>query len=168
MYGNWLRVSPAELARAKDDLAWAATFVQEALDRTDGRASGTGMDWHALDFLLERHGFPVEIIWGEESFVDDEDTDDFDVVEIENDWGYGPPRYLTPEQVAAGAAALAELDGADLIRGVDQAELHRAEIYPPVWEMPGELERVVSRLPAVLDYFTQAAKNGEGVICWLG
>jgi hypothetical protein len=169
MYGNWLRVSPDELAHAQENLEWATTFAEEAVESADGRVSGTGKAWHALDFLLERRGFPVEIVWGEESFVDEAaDDDGFAVDEIEDDWGYGPPRYLTPGQVTEGAAALADLTGDDLIRGVDPAELTRAEIYPQTWDRPGELDRVNDRLPHMQEYFAAAAKNGDAIICWLG
>ncbi|MEU8298653.1 DUF1877 family protein [Micromonospora sp. NPDC048909] len=83
------------------------------------------------------------------------------------DWGYGPPGYLTPEQVAEAAAALADLTEEDLIGGVDQAELQRAEVYPAVWDRPGDLAWVAHFLPGVRDYFTAAAKNGDAVICWI-
>lgn len=47
-----------------------------------------------LRFLLARAEFPVNVIHGEEPFAEDED------------WGYGPPRYLRPERVQLAAEAL--------------------------------------------------------------
>jgi hypothetical protein len=169
MKGNWLRVSPAELARAIDDLHGAAVVVRKAVAAGDDRVSGTGQAWHAVDFLLGRRDFPVEIVWGEEAFVDEPDDDpDADFVGSEHDWGYGPPRYLTPEQVAEAAAALADLNGDDLIRGVDAAELTQAEIYPGAWDRPGELDRINQIVPSMRDFFAEAARNGDAMICWLG
>ncbi|WBB68589.1 YfbM family protein [Micromonospora sp. WMMD812] len=176
MYGSWLRVSEAELARAKDDLDWAyglAERVSEAEDDDppgDPRCSGTDKAWHALQFLLDRRDFPVSIVYGEESFIDlpDDPEEALDVIEASGaDWGYGPPGYLTPAQVVEAAAALAELTEEDLVGGVDPAELQRAEIYPTVWDRPGELAWVAHFLPGVRDYFIAAAKNGDAVICWI-
>jgi hypothetical protein len=96
------------------------------------------------------------------------EPDGAEFVQADHDWGYGPPRYLTPEQVAQAAAALAELSGDDLVRGVDPAELEHAEIYPSGWDRPGVLDRANRHVPAVQAYFTEAARNGDAMICWLG
>lgn len=85
---------------------------------------------------------------------------------LEHDWGYGPPSYLTPAQVAVAAAQLAELTDDDLIRGVDPAELNRAEIYPGHWEEPRRLAWVAHYLPDIREFFAAAAAKGDAVICW--
>ena len=97
------------------------------------------------------------------------DSDEmFDFLEnLEDDWGYGPPSYLTPVQVAAAAARLTSLTEDDLVRDVDPQELNRAEIYPQTWERPGELAWVTHYLPDVRNFFAAAAKDGDAVICWL-
>jgi hypothetical protein len=165
--GNWLRVTPAELARAKDDLEWASEFAGHAMAAEDERLRGTGKAWHAFDFLLERRGFTVPIVFGAESFVDIPDPEDDDFEDPEVDWGHGPPSYLTPEQVVAAAAELAGLTEDDLVRGVDQTELKRADIYPDIWDRPDQLGWVTHHLPYVTEFFATAAKNGDAVICWL-
>lgn len=81
--------------------------------------------------------------------------------------GYGPPRYLTPEQVATAAAELADLTEDDLLRGVDPAELTRAEIYPNVWDRTDEPTWATHHLPDVKQFIATAAKNCDAVICWL-
>jgi hypothetical protein len=160
-------VTPAELARAKDDLNWASELADDAMENEDVRLLGTDKAWQAFDFLLERRGFGVPIVHGAEPFVDSPNGDDDEYLEDpEVDWGYGPPRYLTPEQVAAAAAELADLTEDDLVRGVDQAELKRAEIYPDIWDRPNKLGWVTHHLPYATEFFATAAKNGDAVICW--
>lgn len=113
MYAGWLRVSLAELDRAKADLRWAHDLARrveeseyppgqhlEPPDCAGRRPFGTDKTWHALAYVLARRGFPVSIIYGEESFVDDPDAP-------EADWGYGPWSYLTPDHVRRAAEALA-------------------------------------------------------------
>lgn len=175
MYGEWLRVSPAELERAKGDLPWARDLAEEIAEAEDGiseagdavsdpaarRKFGTDKTWHALDFLLTRKGFPVSIVFGEELFVED-------LEDPEADWGYGAPCYLTPDQVRQAASALAGVSESDLIEGVDQSELEAAEIYPSVWDRPGELEWAVCHLSDVKTFFNAAANSGDAIICWIG
>lgn len=168
MIGNWLRVTPAELAKAREDLDWAYELAQGAQDTESSRLYELGKAWHAFDFLLERHGFSVPIVIGAESFVDTSDDEfDEDAEDADTDWGYGPPSYLTPEQVATAATELAALTEEALTRGVDPAELTRAEIYPSVWDRPGELDWIVHHLAYVRKFFAAAAKSGDGIICWI-
>lgn len=167
--GNWLRVTPSELARAKDDLDWANTHARDLSDDTAKRHS-TGKAWHSLEYLLDRWGLSIPIVSGAEEFIDEsageiEDENGFLAWEV--DWGYGPPRYLTSEQVATAAIELAGITEGDLIRDVDQAELARAEIYPDVWERPDELAWTAHFLPGVKQFFALAAEEGDAVICWL-
>jgi hypothetical protein len=175
MYGQWLRISEAELDRAKVDLPWAhdlARRIEETesaagqhLDPPDvarRRSFGTDKTWHALAYLLDRREFPVSIIYGEESLVADPN-------DPSADWGYGAPNYLTSDHVRRAAGALADLSAEDLLDGVDADDLQWEEIYPNVWARgPGELQWAVSRLPWVKVYFQSAANDGDAMICWIG
>lgn len=69
------------------------------------RRFDTDKMWHALDFLLRRIGFPVDVVFGEE-----------EIPGAEN-WSYGPPRCLTPEQVRTAAEAFAATPSARLTEG---------------------------------------------------
>jgi hypothetical protein len=174
MYGQWLRVSDAELDRATGDLQWAhdlARRIEEAestpgrrldpADVAERRAFGTDKTWNALAFLLARRKFPVSIIYGEESFVDDPDDPGVD-------WGYGAPSYLTTDQVRRAAAALAHLSEEDLLDGVDADLLQREKIYPDVWNRgPEELRWAVCHLPWVKVYFQASAEHGDAMFCWI-
>lgn len=173
MNGNWLRVAPDELERAKTDLAWAYELAMTARDDNAERWTATDKAWNGLDFLLDRLGFEVPLVLGAEAFVElpdvepgSEEMSDF-LENCEDDWGYGAPSYLTPFQVRAAAAGLAALTEDDLVCGVDPQELNRAEIYPGTWERLGELAWVAHYLPGVRGYFAAAAKDGDAVICWL-
>ncbi|WP_410809093.1 YfbM family protein [Micromonospora sp. 067-2] len=171
--GNWLRVSPDELKRARTDLGWAYKLAKAERDDNSDRYTTTDKAWNGLDFLLDRLGFEIPLVLGAERFVELPDVapdseEMFDFLEnLEDDWGYGPPSYLTPVQVEAAASRLAALTEDDLIRGVDPQELDRAEIYPQIWDRPGELTWVAHYLPGVRSFFSAAATDGNAVICWL-
>ncbi|MFD1320948.1 DUF1877 family protein [Micromonospora sonneratiae] len=180
MYGNYLRVTPAELARALADPAWAFEYtnkvwraedeVARALTDTEPRPAsarrhlGTDKAWHAILFLLDRADLPGPVLFGE--LPDDED-DDSDPDEYELDWGYGPPACFPPDDVRAAAAALARTSYDDLTANLDPAELTREAIYPNGWDRPEGLDWVRGYYDELPPYFAAAAEAGEAIIFWL-
>ncbi|WP_437100723.1 YfbM family protein [Streptomyces kronopolitis] len=165
MIGEYARVTPAELDRALGDPEWALTLVdarrEAEADSCPPPAAARCLDvdkaWDALGFLLRRRGFPVDIVHGEEP------------VPGADDWGYGPPRYLTPEQVREAAAALAGITGDGLTAGVGPADLAAAEVYPTiVWERGEPLDYVREHYALLRPFLCAAAEQGDGVLMWLG
>ncbi|GGT05558.1 hypothetical protein GCM10010271_04630 [Streptomyces kurssanovii] len=106
-----------------------------------------------MDFLLQRSGFPVSVIHGEESLGD---TDD---------WGYGAPRYLPADRVRLAAEKLSCLTYDQLLDGVEP--LVAAEIYPLGWEDRSSLEWGGDWFAGLAQYFAAAAQAGHAVIVWL-
>jgi hypothetical protein len=159
MYGEWLRVTPEELAQVSADLrGWhvrAIEMDEGDTEITERRRFGSDKTWHALQYLLQRRDFPVDVIAGEQAF-------DSDI-----EWGYDRPGYLTPAQVMQAAAGLAALSAEDLIEGVDQEDLKVNDIYPSVWDRPDELEWAVWCIPDMTEFFGAAAKAGDAIICWI-
>jgi hypothetical protein len=163
MIGEYLRVTAAELDRAIRDPDWALDFVEEVQDAeeetkpapAEARHFTTYKAWDLLRFLLERTGFPVNVIHGEEPFAEDED------------WGYGPPRYLRPERVRLAAEALRATSYAQLISGVEPAELTSAEVYPLGWSEPGSLEWGRPGYDGLTQFFEAAARADDAMLVWL-
>lgn len=165
MIGEYARVTTAELDRALSDPEWALKLVVGRMETEAGelpepalaRCLDVDKAWDALGFLLRRAGFPVDIVHGEESIPDAED------------WGYGPPRYLTPEQVRSAAGALAEITGAHLTAGVGPQDLAEAEVYPTiVWQRGESLDYVREHYALLRPFFQAAAEEGDAMLLWLG
>jgi hypothetical protein len=134
--------------------------VQDAEEETEpapaeARHFTTYKAWDLLRFLLARTGFPVNVIHGEEPFAEDED------------WGYGPPRYLRPERVRLAAKALRATTYAQLISGVEPAELTSAEVYPLEWSEPGSLEWGRPWYDGLTQFFDAAARADDAMLVWL-
>jgi hypothetical protein len=163
MNGEYLRVTGDELARAIKDPGWALELAddvretEEDADLPPGKARHltTHKAWQAIAFLLDRAGFPVDVVFGEESFAEDED------------WGYGPPRYLTVEQVEEAAHAVRTTTFDDLIAGVTLADLDRAHVYPDIWDEPDSLEWVRGWYEPLAPFFAAAAADGHAMLLWL-
>ncbi|MGW2015602.1 YfbM family protein [Streptomyces sp. NPDC001927] len=163
MIGEYFRLTARELDRATEDPDWALDHIEEVQDAeaesepspAQARHFSTYKTWHLLSFLLERSEFPVDVIQGEAP------------LEKADDWGYGPPRYLTAERVRLGAEALNRLTYDQLLEGVDPQELIAADIYPLGWEDRASLEWGRDWFSGLTEYFTAAAREGHAVIVWL-
>lgn len=164
MIGEYVRVTPDELARTLGDPEWALGLVDELIeadlrrrrDPSSARSLDTDKAWDALGYLLRRIGFPVDIVRGEEP------------VPGADDWGYGPPRYLTAERVKEAAEALAKVSGEELVAGVTPQELADADVYPGVvWRRGESLDYVRGHYEALVPFFAAAARDGDAMLVWL-
>ncbi|MER5352114.1 DUF1877 family protein [Kitasatospora sp. NPDC002551] len=167
MIGRYLRLSAAELERAALEPEWALAFVErlddESAEADGGRARGgwarlhgTGKAWQALDFLLRRREFPVDLVHGEEELPGAED------------WGYGPPCRIAPDRVRLAVAALAALDPGRLTEGVAPADLAEARVYPQsLWEAEDSLHLVTAEYHALSDFLRAVATRRHGVLVWI-
>jgi hypothetical protein len=165
MIGEYARLTSAELGRAMDDPAWVREFVEE-LGEVGGsrdrgvfwaRRMGVGKSWDALRFLLERQGFPVDVVHGGQELPG------------AGAWGYGPPRYLTGEEVERASRAMAGIAPAALSEGVAAADLARAEVYPVgLWQRGEPLEFVTWHYRELERFFGAAALRGHSMLLWIG
>ena len=161
--GEYVRATADELAKAIGDPEWALEFV-EGIQNTEedaGLPPGSALyltthkAWQAIGFLLDRAGCPVDVVHGEQQFADEED------------WGNGPPRYLTAEQVRTGAQALTATNFDRLTAGVTVGELTQARVYPEVWDEPDSLQWVRRWYEPLVVYFVAASDHGHGMLVWL-
>jgi hypothetical protein len=161
MNGEYLRVTAAELARVIQTPNWALEFVEEVMDTeeesepapAEARHLSTHSAWHAI--TLHRAGFPVDIVFGEKNFTDE-------------DWGCGPAKYVDAERVRVAADALGRTSYDALIQGVVPAELTAAEIYPVMMcDEPNAFDDVRQCFAPVIPFFTAAAQNGDAMLIWV-
>ncbi|MEU9131133.1 DUF1877 family protein [Kitasatospora sp. NPDC048540] len=163
MIGRYLRLGAAELERAADEPGWARAFVAELDGGADGARAGgwarlhdTGKAWQALDFLLRRHGFPVDLVHGEEELPG------------AGDWGYGPPRRLAPDRVRTAADAAAAISPGQLTDGVRAADLAAAGLYPPsLWTSEDCLYLLSAEYRALADFLRAVAARRHGLLVWI-
>lgn len=85
------------------------------------------------------------------------------------DVGYGPPRFLTPEQVKEAADALRQLDPDDLRGRFDVAAYNAAGGYPKMqatgWELE-DLEPLMEEYANLKCFFQEAAEQGDALLLW--
>ncbi|AWZ10776.1 MULTISPECIES: YfbM family protein [unclassified Streptomyces] len=162
MNGQYLRLTPAELERALHDPDWASRYAHASYESDDQVASArvheTDKAWNALDFLLQRRGFPVDVVFGEADMPWPEG----------HDWGYGPPRLLTADRVRVAADAL-DAHGPDVLTsGVTPADLAGANVYPQtVWDRGEEPDWIAAHWAALGPYLRAAADEGDALLLWI-
>jgi Domain of unknown function (DUF1877) len=115
-------------------------------------------DWHVLHFALNgTHD-------GSTSALADAILGGAEIPDIERVSGYGPLRYLQPEQVTAVAAAIAEVHPEGLTSRLNYADAQAEKIY-----LAHTLENLADwYLPALFisfrDFYANAARSGDAVI----
>jgi len=90
--------------------------------------------------------------------------------DLGEDLGYGPARFLTPEQVEDVAATLRTVDVDELASKYAPEEMELAEIYPGViWVKDSEnaLEYVLENYERLVEFYSAAAERGDGMILWI-
>ncbi|MEV0681740.1 YfbM family protein [Actinosynnema sp. NPDC050436] len=155
MIGNHLRLTLAELDRALEDPAWVGELV-DGVDEDDARLHSTGKAWHALAFATGRRGFPVDVVRGEHDVPGAEDR------------GYGPPRYLTRDEVWDAARFAARTDPGALLGDLTPEDLVAAEVYPVSWWADEDALHLLAGEYAELSRFLRsAARSGDAVLTWI-
>jgi hypothetical protein len=159
MIGFFKRVAPAELDRLLKDPERLESLLYDETD--EDRDIDVDKAWHAIHFLLTGDPYGGEeplchaVLGG--TVIEDVDLD------------YGPPRYLTPEQVAEVAAALRELPEKELRDRFDPRRLREADIYPGPWDdEEADWEYVLHWYGELVRFFGKAAESGDVVILWIG
>jgi len=161
MNGHYLCVTPEQL----DAVRRAPTTIHELLDSEedegefpDGLHVDIDKSWHAIQFLLTGDPWagepPLQYVVMGGAELGEEDV------------GYGPARYLTPEEVQAAASAIASISGEALWSRFDEQAFAAAEIYPQGWS-EDDKESVVEHYETLREFFAFAGAEGNAMIVYL-
>jgi hypothetical protein len=112
--------------------------------------------WHVLHYLLTGKAESVPPPLGNAILGGQE---------IGKDLGYGPARFLTPQQVREVATALASISRDDLSKRFDLKAMMRAKIYPV--RDKSELELTQEYFEQLARYYANAAKSGNAMLLWI-
>ncbi|MFJ3405033.1 DUF1877 family protein [Promicromonospora sp. NPDC090134] len=162
MIGEYMRLAPHDLDVALADPESIRDLIDELWDledagsEPDARLMDVDKAWHGLAFVLERAGVPTAVVHGDAQ------------VPRSDDWGYGPPSWLSVERVGELSAALAELDADAVVGAVPGAALVEAEVYPlGMWADGDCKDYLIGHLKRLADFFAEAADAGMGMLVWI-
>jgi hypothetical protein len=89
--------------------------------------------------------------------------------EIGEDAGYGPARYLRPDQVREVADALTSLPREEIAQRYAPAEMEEAGVYPEIWVRDGDqaLGYLLEYYDLLVEFYQQAASKRCAVLQYL-
>lgn len=160
MIGNYLKLSRGQLAQIVSERSKPEDFT----DPEDGGYSPDALDidktWHLIHFLLTGNA------WGGEAPLADAVLGGHELPDT--DAGYGPFRYLEPEEVKLTAQALAGITSEALWSRFDAKKAEAAEIYPMPWGGDdGDREYIRQHFEALKQYFAKAAASDSAMLLYL-
>ena len=176
MIANYVRISPEQLAELQADPDSVGDFLgslmeslypdDEEVDVNPALPSAPHLDidkaWHGIHFLLNGSAWEGDpplfnvVLGGTE--LGDEDL------------GYGPARYLTPEEVQDTAHAISRISVDDLRSRYDARAMTKADIYPEIiWERDGDeaMQYLLDYYAAVVAFFQEAARQGHAMLLFM-
>jgi hypothetical protein len=150
-------LSPEEQAKAREEMLKELSAVGAGFG-IGPNEDGLNLEksWHVLHYLLtgEAEEAPPPlgnaILGGKE---------------IGDDLGYGPARFLTPQQVREVASALASMKKEDLASRFDLDAMIKAQIYPVRDE--SELELAQEYFDDLSRYYADAAVAGNAMLLYV-
>jgi hypothetical protein len=120
--------------------------------------------WEAIFYLLTGH--PVVQI-GEPQHILSWTLFSGQIVDEEQDLGYGPAHYLTTEQVRKLNAELDKISYESLMLKYDGKAMNDAGIYPEVWDHSDSLDYVLFNFEQLKHFYKLAEAENRGVISFI-
>jgi hypothetical protein len=166
--GMAARMEEFEQKLATSPLAELASRSAEAHQAARRKRSELGIDpkelgeplaldkaWHGLHFVLTGSADPCEDPVGKAIFGG---------TEIGEDLGYGPARYLTPQEVAEVASALDDLSVEAVMSRFDPVAMKDARVYPGDWSDPGNEAWIRRAFDDLRSFYDAARDQGAAVL----
>jgi len=159
MIFNFLPVSSEQLKIYLNDssLLEAAIYEEdderEPLDITDIDKSWNGILYLLTGKSIEDNDHPLAAVFFSGQLIDEE-----------QDLGYGPGHYLTAGQVQEISKLLEGITAESLKVMYDPEKMNALEVYPQIWNEEVALEYLLEYYDEVKDLFARASKEGMAVI----
>jgi hypothetical protein len=163
MIGNLLRISRTELEKyLKDSSLLESSIYGEEADGQNPNLVDIDKAWDGIIYLLTGQGIAkadhplLRILFGGQ------------IIDENQDLGYGPAHYLTPEQVAELNCQIEKFTIADLKQNYDPKKMTELEVYPTIWDEGDEaFDYLSGYFVTVQQVYSDATRNGEAIITFL-
>lgn len=161
MIGNLLRVTETELENYLKDSSLLEDKIYE--DETENEnLVDIDKSWDGIIFLLTGQSLMtadhnlVRVLFSGQ------------LIDEEQDLGYGPAHYLTPEQVLELNNEISTLTVSDLKQRYNPDKMTELEVYPTIWnEGDDAFDYILEGFLTLQNVFSEASKKGEVIITFL-
>ncbi len=158
---NLFRVTPVELETYLTDSALLAAEVYND-EQPNPKLTNIDKAWEGILFLLtNENSFNsnhelTAVIFGKQT------------LDPEQDLGYGPAMFSTPQEVQDLHQKIESIAVSDLKLRFSPAEMVEKEIYPDIWtENEYAFDYLAVYFQKIQEVYATAAKNGEAIISFL-
>lgn len=164
MICNLLRVTGTQLHEyLKDSSLLESSIYDEETDEENANLTDIDKAWDGIIFLLTGQGLAnadhplLSVLFSGQ------------VIDEDQDLGYGPAHYLTPEQVVDLNNRISKITVEDLKKNYDPKRMEELEVYPSIWEDEGDdaFDYLSEYFEVVQEVYGEAAKNGEAIITFV-
>lgn len=161
MIGNLLRVTKSEL---EDYLKDSSLLEDKIYDDETENENLVDIDksWDGIIFLLTGQSLAnaehhlVRVLFSGQ------------LIDEEQDLGYGPAHYLTPEQVTELNNEISIITIADLKQKFNPEKMTEQDVYPTIWDEGDDaFDYVADGFSTLQNVFADATKNREAIITFL-
>lgn len=162
MIGNLLRVTKTELEEyLKDSSLLEERIYNEESDDEDPNLVDIDKSWDGIIFLLTGQNFenathPLTKVLFSGQIIDEE-----------QDLGYGPRQYLTPEQVKELNEQISKISIEELRKKYDAKRMTELGVYPNIWESEDEVNYLTEYFQTIQEVYAEASKNYEAIITFI-
>ncbi|MEO7047960.1 MAG: YfbM family protein [Ferruginibacter sp.] len=162
MIGNLLRVTNTELEKyLKDSSLLENRIYEDESEDEDPNLIDIDKSWEGILFLLtgqnlETIDHPLARVLFSGQIIDEE-----------QDLGYGPGQYLTPEQVKEVNEQISGISVEELSKKYDAKKMMELEIYPHSWEDNTMVNYLTDYFKSIQEVYAEASKNDEAIITFL-
>lgn len=161
MIANLLRVTTSELEAYLKD----SSLLEDSIYNDEADAENLvdiDKSWDGIIFLLTgqslataKHNL-VRILFSGQ------------IIDEEQDLGYGPAHYLTAEQAAELNGEISAITIADLKQRFNPERMNELEIYPIIWDEGDDaFDYLADGFLTLQNVFADATKNKEAIITFL-
>lgn len=161
MTGNLLRVTKAELEEYLKDSSLLEERIYEESDEEDPNLVDIDKSWEGILFLLTGQNLETcDHPLGRVLFSGQ-------IINEDQDLGYGPGQYLTSEQVKELNEEISKISADELSKKYDAGKMTELDIYPNSWKNENEVNYLTDYFKAIQEVYAEASKNDEAIITFI-
>lgn len=164
MIGNFLQVTNVELEAYLQNSASLENRIYN--ERSAFNLTGIDKAWDGICFLLTGTAI-ADAIEADHPLL--KVLFSGQLIDENQDMGYGPAHYLTSEQVVEVNAEIATITESDLKEKYDPKRMTELGIYPDIWLEEGEeaFDYLKTYFKTVQQIYSDAVNNGNAIITFL-
>jgi hypothetical protein len=165
MIGVLVRVTKDQLKAFREDSSLFETYVDDEEIFKSERYLDIDKSWEAMLYLLTGHTIatldeltpPLGLFFFSNQLLDEE-----------QDMGYGPAHYLNPDQVKTVHQALSNISESDFISKYDAGQLNENNVYHESWENgEDDKEYLTTHFQQLKKFYSSAAREQEAIITYV-